>query len=136
MKINLGKNLSKAKWLLFLLLLSAVSLFSCQFLEVSACGGQVIGGVCFPANTGLSEQPAVTIIGNALSWILGIFGILAIIAFVVSGIQYLVSAGNDKVMETAKKHMTYSIIGVAVALSGFVIIQAIDIALRGTSNSF
>jgi hypothetical protein len=36
-------------------------------------------------------------------------------------------------METAKNNMTYSIIGVVVALSGFLIIQAIDMALRAKS---
>ena len=136
MKINLGKKLFRPKWLLCLLLFLAISLFSCQFLEVSACGGQVIGGVCFPANTGLSEQFPEIIIQNILQWILGIFGTLAIIAFVVSGIQYLVSAGNEKVMDSAKRNMLYSIIGVTVALSGFIIIRAINIALNASSSQF
>jgi len=93
-------------------------------------------GVCFPTNTGLSAQAIGIIITRVLVWILGIFGVLAIISFVVSGIQYLVSAGNEKVAETAKRHMTYSIVGVVVALSGFVIIRAIDTALNASSFRF
>lgn len=76
------------------------------------------------------------ILVNVLVWILGIFGMLAILAFVVSGIQYFAAAGDEKMMETAKKNLVYSIIGVIVALSGFVIIQAIDSALRGYSAIF
>ena len=44
------------------------------------CGGvasdsfEIIGGVCIPTNTGLSNTPVTTIINNVLKWILGIFG--------------------------------------------------------------
>ena len=102
----------------------------------ASCSGEKIAGVCFPSGTGLSESDVGTIISNFLSWALGIFGVLALIAFVVSGIQYLVSAGNEDMIKTAKRNMTYSIIGVVVALSGFVIIQAIDAALNASSTAF
>jgi len=67
---------------------------------------------------------------------LGIFGLLALIAFIISGGQYLLASGDDKMIETAKKNMTYSIIGIIVALSGFIIIRAIDAALRATGALF
>ncbi len=70
------------------------------------------------------------IIENLLDWLLGIIGAIAVIAFVVSGAQYLMASGNEKIAEIAKRNMTYSILGVIVALSGMVIIQAIDAALR------
>lgn len=87
-------------------------------------------GVCFPDNTGLSEKPLDQIIKNLMQWMLGIFGFIAIIAFVVSGIQYLTSAGDEKSLETAKRNVKWSIVGVIVALSGFLIIQAIDAMLN------
>lgn len=90
--------------------------------------------VYFPtsAETGLPD-PAVGvkgIIGNFMNWLLIIFGFLAVIGFVVSGIQYLTAAGSERVLETAKRNMTYSIIGVIVALAAFVIIQAVNVALN------
>lgn len=94
------------------------------------------GGVCFPTGTGLSEASVTSIIQTFLYWLLGIFGFLAIIAFVISGIQYLTSAGNDKQIETAKKNMQYSIIGVIVALAGMVIVTAVEAALTGGNNAF
>ena len=69
-----------------------------------------------------------------MNWLMVVFGSIAIIAFVVSGIQYLTAAGDEKGLETAKRNMTYSIIGVIVALSAFVIIKAIDAALRMGTN--
>ena len=136
MKLNRGKKILNRKTLLFAVLFSLFVLLGWQASIAFACSGQPIAGVCFPTGTGLSESDAKTIITNILKWILGIFGALAIIGFVVSGIQYLVSAGNEKSAETAKRNMTYCIIGVAVALSGFVIIQALNIALNASSTQF
>ena len=83
-------------------------------------------GVCFPTNTGLSEAPIQDILITFMNWLLGIVGMIAIIAFVITGMQYLAAVGDAKLAETAKKNMLNSIIGIVVALSGFVILQAID----------
>jgi len=88
--------------------------------------------VCLPTGTGLSKTPVADILLNLMKWMLYLFGFLAIIAFVISGIQYLSAAGNMNMIETAKRNMNYSIIGIIVALAGVVILVAIDGLLRGT----
>jgi hypothetical protein len=102
------------------------------------CGAnfQDIGGVCFPTNTGLSEAPIAAIIGNIFAWLMGLFTTLAVLAFVVSGIQYLMASGNEHMAETAKDNATYALIGIIVGLSGFIIIKAIASALSGQSILF
>jgi hypothetical protein len=93
-------------------------------------------GVCFPTGTNLPDPSGgiTTIITNILYWILSIFGVLAIIAFVISGIQYILSTGDEKMIDKAKSSMKWSIVGVVVALSGLIIIYAIDRMLRGSGN--
>lgn len=93
-------------------------------------------GFYVPTNMGLptSSGGIAGILSNFLMWLLGIFGFIALISFVISGIQYLTSAGDEKRMQTAKRNAIYSIIGVVVGLSGFLIVQAVDAALRATSN--
>ncbi len=93
-------------------------------------------GVCIPTNTGLSSAPVSGILSNLMSWLLGILGVIGIMAFVISGMQYLLSAGDEKTAETAKTNMKYSIIGIIVALSGFIVIQAVNTALKATSSNF
>lgn len=95
-------------------------------------------GVETPAGNNLPNPPGgiKAILTNVLSWILGIIGMIAIISFTISGFQYFFSAGDDKRMETAKNNLTYSIIGIIVALSGLIIVNAVDVALRGTSTTF
>ena len=81
------------------------------------------------STTGLPNGTIYGIVMNILSWILGIFGFIGIIGFVISGIIYLTAAGDDTRAETAKKAMQYSIIGVIVGLAGLVAISAIDTML-------
>jgi len=103
---------------------------------VSCSSGTPVAGVCFPSNTGLPDKPVADILTNVLNWLLGIFTTIAIIAFVISGFQYLTSAGDDTQIETAKKNMKWSIVGVLVGLSGYVILQAVQAALTASSSAF
>ena len=103
-------------------------------------GEEGTGGLDFESIVALGLPDAVggvkAVLVNIVQWMLGIFGLLALIAFIISGGQYLLASGDDKMIETAKKNMTYSVIGIIVALSGFVIIRAIDAALRATGALF
>lgn len=98
-------------------------------------GFEKIAGVCIPTqeNTGLSEQGILDILANFLGWMFALFSILAVGAFIVSGIQYLVSAGDSGLAETAKKNAKWALIGIIVGLSGFLILQAVSSALSGNS---
>lgn len=92
-------------------------------------------GIEIPTGTGLPDPEGgiAQIIRNLLTWLLGIVGVIAIIGFVISGVQYLTSAGSEERMESAKRNMLYAIIGVIVALASFVIVQAIQYALEARS---
>ncbi|KKP67126.1 MAG: hypothetical protein UR65_C0077G0011 [Candidatus Moranbacteria bacterium GW2011_GWE2_35_164] len=71
-----------------------------------------------------------------MTWILGMVGFLGVIGFAIAGILYLTSAGDEDRIGTAKKAMTWSIVGVIVALLGVVIIKAADSMLQGKSSEF
>lgn len=122
---------------------SGVAQTTCQ--AVGSSGG---GGTGFPTGStsagaggsgwslgnisgfGLPAGSVMGIVQNILVWILGLFGIIGILGFLISGIIYLTAAGDEDRMAYAKRAMMYSIIGVIVGLIGFVIIQAIDYALN------
>lgn len=95
-----------------------------------------IGGVCFPSNTGLSNAPVYVILSNIFSWLMGLFTTLAVLAFVISGIQYLMAAGDESLAKSAKSNATNAVLGIIVGLSGFIIIKAIAAALAGQGYFF
>jgi len=83
--------------------------------------------------TGLPNAPLIDIVTKLMQNIIITFGFIAIICFVIAGIYYLTSAGDEETAKRGKKAMLYSIIGVVVALSSFVVIKAIDAILRAQS---
>lgn len=62
---------------------------------------------------------------NFLNFILAIVGVLTLIMLVVGGIMYLTSAGDDDRIKTAKKIVTFSIIGIVIALASLVIVKQV-----------
>jgi hypothetical protein len=82
------------------------------------------------------ESTAVSDIIKALmNWLLYILGAISIIGFVVSGILYLTSAGDEDRIERAKRGMIYSVIGVIVGLVGLVVVTAVE-AWFGDGSDF
>jgi hypothetical protein len=73
------------------------------------------------ANAKTLSQIAV----NVLNFLLGIFGVLAIIMMVIGGIMYLTSAGDEDRIDTGKKIFTYAIVGAVVAMAAMVLVRQI-----------
>ena len=86
--------------------------------------------------SGLPSDSIYGIIGRFMNWLLAILGFIGVIGFVIAGILYLTSAGNEEQIETAKKAMLWSIVGVIVALIGFVIIRAVEGLLSSGQTQF
>jgi hypothetical protein len=84
----------------------------------SGSGGGSIGDLGLPGGS------IFGIVENITYWLLGIFAFFGVIGFIVSGIMYLISTGDDDMIGKAKKYMLYSIVGVIVGLMGMVILQA------------
>ncbi|MEI7750202.1 MAG: pilin [Candidatus Moraniibacteriota bacterium] len=107
-------------------------------LAVASCtDGTLMGGVCVPSgsSTGLPETSAGQVIVNVMNWLLGILGLIAMIMFVVAGFQYLMAGGEEKNTEAAKGNIKYAIIGVAVALLGYVVVYTVQQLATGSSSA-
>ncbi|MBT3412594.1 MAG: hypothetical protein HOA84_00245 [Candidatus Jacksonbacteria bacterium] len=75
------------------------------------------------------------VIGNAIRFILGFVGILALINFIISGLQFLLSGGNAEKTKTAKQRMLWTVIGMAVLLaSGIMVNFVLDILGQVTAS--
>lgn len=122
------------------MVLFAVQSFSVPVEAAVTCTGdfESVGGVCVPTatSTGLSDEDIPTLLMTIMNWLLGILGMIGILAFIISGLQYLTAAGDEKQAETAKRNIQYAIIGVVVALSGYVVVKTIDAVLQGDTSFF
>jgi len=130
------KNTKKTILPVFLLLfLVTLFLLSGETMALTSCIANftVVGGVCVPLSTyvGLSDKSVGDILTAVMQWLLYIVGTIAVIAFVISGIQYLTAAGSEDQIEIAKRNMKWSVVGITVVLSGLIIINFVDAIFRG-----
>lgn len=113
-------------------LISAATLFALAApVLVLAQFDQTAGG-----ETALPGGTIAGIVANIMKWLLMLVGIIGVIGFAISGILYLTAAGDEDKMKTAKNALTWSIIGVIVALLGLVILRAANSLLGGQSANF
>lgn len=92
------------------------------------------GGAGMWSNFGLPTGTITGIVSAFVMWILALFGFIGIIGFVISGIMYLLAAGDEGQAEKAKEAMKYSIIGVIVGLIGYVVLQAVNTWLNAGAS--
>ena len=67
-----------------------------------------------------------TVFANLLSAILALAGVTALAMFILTGIKYTTSAGDAKKLEGAKNTFVFGLIGLAIVLFSFVIINIIS----------
>jgi type IV secretory pathway VirB2 component (pilin) len=83
-----------------------------------------------PPPGGMADQAdANTLLMDIINWLLAILASLSILMIVVAGIMYITSQGDEGRVESAKKWLVYAIVGLVVALLGYVIVRAVSGAL-------
>jgi hypothetical protein len=97
--------------------------FGATAFDSASFGGS--GGLDTYSKTGIPSGTIGGIIANVLQWCLYILGFLAILGFVVSGIFYIMAAGDESMAEKGKTGMVNSIIGVIVALLGYIVLNTV-----------
>lgn len=71
----------------------------------------------------LPNQTPAVYIGTIIRWVLGVLGIILIGMIVYGGVTYATAAGNDERAGTAKKIITYAIIGTVIVIAAAIISQ-------------
>ncbi len=72
-------------------------------------------------------------VNTVISYLIGLVGLIAIVGFLISAVMYFTAAGDEEKITKAKSAMTYSIVGVVVALMGFVILNVVNNFLDTTT---
>jgi len=126
MKIKNKKTIILFISMLFLLFLVAIPISNILAATIQIPSGSELG---LPDPSGGVKG----VLDNIMTWTLSIVGIIGVIGFIISGIQYMLASGEEDMMERAKRNMIYSIIGVVIALGALVILIAIENALNAVS---
>lgn len=116
--------------LLFLISFFLVSPFAFAYAEnIVPCGnGNDPNNACTLCHLAKGID---NIVSTLMKWITT----MAVVIIVVAGIYYMVSAGNPGMINTAKTALKNTLIGLAIALSAFVMIHFVLKAMAVTSSN-
>lgn len=79
----------------------------------------------------ITDAPPITqFLYNIFIFLLSVFGVIAIIGLVISGLMYLLASGNENLIQKAKSSVKYCIIGIIFALSGIIIVKVVAMLLK------
>jgi hypothetical protein len=110
----------------------SLSCSSCVF-NMSACTGGGGGGgsgcdnkvwfFCNPLRGTIEDifQAGETLIG----YVLGLIGSIALLLIIIAGVMYMTSMGNEEKITTSKKIVTGAVIGLAIALLSYSLLQLV-----------
>jgi hypothetical protein len=73
------------------------------------------------AALGLQDADLVEVATSLVNRMLGFVALIALITFVTSGFYYLTAGGNTERVDTAKKMVRQTIIGIALILVAFIL---------------
>jgi len=89
-----------------------------------------VSDITFP-DTKIEITSIKDLIVTIINWLLGLGGVLAVIAIVYSGIMYITAGGDQTKAENAKKNLIWAITGIVLILLALVIINEIAGILGG-----
>jgi len=70
-----------------------------------------------------------TAVTNATNWLLGFTAMIAVLVIVWGGINYIGSAGDEEKARTAKRTITYGLLGLLVAGLAYAIVKVIVVTI-------
>ena len=79
----------------------------------------------------LPDGSLISVANSILMFLVYLLSALSILGFLIAGIMFVTSAGDQKKMETAKNFVTYSVVGVVVGLLSWSIVLIINSLLKG-----
>ena len=92
--------------------------------------GQDFGLSQGTANLKLRNDAPAAFIGSIIRWVLGILGVVLVAIIVYAGTLYATAAGNEDQVRTAKTTLIYSIIGIVLVVSAYLISDFVIAALE------
>ena len=119
----------KKRFLSIIATLGLISVFSLSFVPVTHAAGIDVFAPC-KANSDSSickantqKNGVFTLLKNVINILLFVAGAISVIVIIVGGIKYVTSAGDSAGVNNAKNTILYAVIGLAIAVMAFAIVN-------------
>ncbi len=75
------------------------------------------------------------VLTGIIKWMLGLVGILALIALIVAGGRMIIDFGNEDQVRKAKMTITWAVIGLLVVILSYAIVNIVSTQILGAGGS-
>ena len=86
-------------------------------------GGKVLPGTDISDAEFKNDWFRTTLLKNIINLLISFGAALAVIFLIIAGYQYLTAVGNEEQVQQAHKTFTFALVGLAVALTAFLLVQ-------------
>ncbi len=102
-------------------------------------------GIPAPGGPGIQDTEFVNplqfttvsqVVNSLLDNLRGIVALIAIVFIIIGGVMYMMSSGNEKMIESAKKTITGALIGMAIVLAAPTFLKEIKAILGGSGDEW
>lgn len=115
------------KILMMLVLTVFISMITPAPTFAQTANWQSEGSVCVYKGSDVATiQGLQCLIGNILMVFVTLIGIIGFVMMIFAAFRMMISGGDSKGMDSARKTMTYAVIGLVVALSAYFIVNIIS----------
>ncbi|MFA7662356.1 MAG: TrbC/VirB2 family protein [Patescibacteria group bacterium] len=73
----------------------------------------------------LGSDDIATLIGKAIAFLLGAFGAIALLMFIIGGFMWMTSMGDEKKIHKGMETIKWAALGIVVAFSSYAIIKMV-----------
>lgn len=91
-------------------------------------------GLEYGEETGLTSTDVRTTTASIINVALGLLGMIAVVIFVYGGFLWMTAAGNDEQVGKAKTMMIQAVVGMAIILSAYAIVNFVVVNLLDATN--
>lgn len=110
---------------IFLIIFSSVILISILTPEPAFAQTLLKGHECLYDNKIVTMDCIAPLFANLIYWLIILSGTVAVFLILFGGIKFLTSSGDQQKVESAKKTITWAIIGLVVVLLSFMIVNIV-----------
>ena len=115
----MNKKLVKhALCFLMLMVLAMPAIVAAQNYEENL-GVDLINNINVPKG----QTDLAQVVVNIINWVLGFLALVAIVIVLIGGFEWMTAGGNEDKVGTAKKRLTYGLIGLAIIFLAWAIVR-------------
>lgn len=122
-------HMSHRRWLPRVLVILSLFVWLVAMPVQAQAQGGTWSGVCVASDIGYDDvatiQGVQCLIANILSVAISLIGMAGFVMMLIGSFRYIISGGNSKGADAARNTITFAVVGLAVALSAFIVLNLI-----------